>query len=186
MSEKMIVFINGPTAVGKTTVSRILKEQHGATMVSISTILREEGKKVGAKTAADFVEKNLKGSIEKKLACIINNLKPIVAKNNLICIESAYNQIEIDAIKKYFGKKGSVEFKAVYLTADLNKRINRLMRRENIKDRRCALIRTLLVNAIRSKMGMTNIKYDIVHKNNSKKAPKKLVKKIIKPTRRRL
>jgi len=184
MSKKLIVFINGPTAVGKTTVSKILKEQYGATMVSISTILREEGKKNGVETAADFVEKTLNGSIEKKLACIINNLKPIVAKSKIVCIESAYNQIEIDAIKKYFGKNDSVKFKVVYLTADLDKRINRLMHRERITDKRYALIRTLLVNAIRSKMGMTEINYDLVHKNNSEKDPAKLVKKIVKHSRR--
>lgn len=101
-----------------------------------------------------------------------------------MCIESAYNQIEIDAIKKYFGKNDSVKFKVVYLTADLNKRINRLMHRERITDKRYALIRTLLVNAIRSKMGMTEINYDLVHKNNSEKDPAKLVKKIIKHSRR--
>ncbi len=58
------------------------------------------------------------------------------------------------------------------------------MKRENLKDKRYALIRTALVNAIRSKLGMTKIQCDIIHKNNSKNSGDELVKKLFKNKRK--
>jgi len=183
MTEKLIVIFNGPRAVGKSYLSEKIVNLFNAKKISMSKLLLHEANKHNMLTT-DFVEDILKNSPELKVKIILNPIIEILKKNNVLCIESVYNQDEIDFLKKFIAEKYKhSKVISVYLDSKLDTLKKRLMVREHISEKE-ALLNLILVNLGRHKLGMNSIKYDIIHQHENNNDSNKIITKIFKNKRR--
>ena len=179
MTEKLIVIFNGPRAAGKSYLSEQIVNLFNAKKISMSKLLLNEANKHNMSTT-DFVEDILKNSPELKVKIIMNTIIEILKKNNVLCIESIYNQKEIDYLQKFVAEKYKhSKVISVYLDSKLDTLKKRLMKREHISEK-TALLNLLLVNLGRHKLGMHSIKYDIIHPHENRKDSNKIINKIFK------
>jgi len=183
MVEKLIIILNGPRAVGKSYLSQRIVDLFDAEKISMSILLQKEANKRNISTT-NFVEDILKNSAELKIRLIMKTINSILKNNDTICIESVYNQKEIDFIKKHINAKyKNSKVLSIYLDSNNEILVKRLMKREKISEK-AALLNLMLVNLGRNKLGMHSINYDIVQKHENNKDSNKIIKRIFKNKRR--
>lgn len=105
MTQNRLILFVGTSASGKTTIARSVAREEEATLILVSSIIRERAKEEGYTSLRAFFKKyGIKGAFEKAREKILNQIIDRLKKNKVV-VEGVYDHELFQEMVKRVGRK---------------------------------------------------------------------------------